>query len=497
VPAKAGSRGSAPLTGREQPRLFPPPLRQLTRKTTLGYAAIEFAEEMLGMELLPWQKWWLIHALELLPGGGFRFRTIITLVARQNGKTHLLKTLCLFLMYLGHVRLILGAAQSLDIARESWAGAVELAESDPELRAEIETVRRTNGEQELRLTNGARYRIAAATRSAGRGLSVDLLVLDELREHRDWLAWAALSKTTIARPNALIVGISNAGDDSSAVLNQLRATALAGTDPSLALFEWSAPDGCDLDDREAWAQANPGLGHTISEHAIRSAMATDPPAVFRTEVLCQRVDSLDGAIDPSAWKACRDPAMTLDSLRDQVVVCVDVAPDSAHVTLLAAAASGGRVLIEPVAAWSTTEEARDGLPDLLARISPRAVAWFPSGPAAAIAPVLRPPKPAKTQRRPTWDNVELTGADVVEACMSFADLVAARRIVHPGDPLLDAQVAGASKYTQGDGWRFARRGGVGHVDAVYAAAGATHTALTMPAKPRLKPMIVTTRRRAS
>jgi len=482
VLAKAGSRGSA-VRGREQPRLFPPPLRRLTRKTTLGYAAIQFAEEMLGMDLLPWQKWWLIHALELLPGGGFRFRTIITLVARQNGKTTLLKVLCLFLMYLGHVRLILGAAQSLDIARESWAGAVELAESDPELRAEIETVRRTNGEQELRLTNGARYRIAAATRSAGRGLSVDLLVLDELREHRDWLAWAALSKTTIARPNALIVGISNAGDDSSTVLNQLRA--------------WSAPDGCDLDDREAWAQANPGLGYTVSEQAIRSAMATDPPAVFRTEVLCQRVDSLDGAIDPGAWKACKDPAMTLDSLRDQVVVCVDVAPDSAHVTLLAAAASGGRVYIEPVAAWSTTEHARDELPDLLARISPRAVAWFPSGPAAALADVLRPPKTtSKARSQPAWASVELTGSDVVEACMGFADLVAARRIVHPGDPLLDAQTAGAVKLAQGDGWRFARRGGVGHVDAVYAAAGAAHTALTMPVKPRFKPMFVAGRRRA-
>jgi phage terminase large subunit-like protein len=30
-------------------------------------------------------------------------------------------------------------------------------------------------------------------------------------------------------------------------------------DPSLCLLEWSAPDGCELDDRKAWAQANPGL----------------------------------------------------------------------------------------------------------------------------------------------------------------------------------------------------------------------------------------------
>lgn len=459
--------------GRREPRLFPAPLRRLTRKTSLGFACITFAEQMLGMDLLPWQKWWLIHALEL-DGGGFRFRVILTLVARQNGKTHLLKVLSLFFMYLGHARLILGAAQSLDIARESWQGAVELAESDPELRAEVEVVRRTNGEQELRLTNGARYRIAAASRGAGRGLSVDLLVLDELREHRDWLAWAALSKTTIARPHAITVAISNAGDDQSAVLNALRSTAMGGTDATLALFEWSAPDGCALDDRKAWAQANPGLGHTISEQAIETALATDPPPVFRTEVLCQRVDALDSAIDLGAWRACKDLAMTLNELRDRTVLVVDVAPDSAHVTATAAAESEGRVLLEPQAAWDSTEAARDELEDLIERVGPRAVGWFPSGPAAALAPLF-----ARIERAGKVTVIEIKGAAVPQACMGLADLVLARRVIHPGDPLQDAHIAGASKLHQGDGWRFTRRG-AGHVDAAYSAAGAAHVALTLP-----------------
>lgn len=465
------------LRGREVPRLFTPPARKLTRKTTLGYEAAKFAEEMLGVELLPWQRWWLLHALELNPDGGFRYRTVLTLVARQNGKTHLLKCLALYFMYIRAARLVLGAAQSLDIARESWQGAVDFATSDPELAAEIDVIRRANGEQELRLAGGARYRITAATRSAGRGLSVDLLILDELREHRDWSAWGALSKTTMARPNGLTVGISNAGDDQSAVLNNLRAAALAETDPTLALFEWSAEDACDLEDRAAWAQANPGLGHTISEQAIASAMSTDPPAVFRTEVLCQRVDSLDGAVDLSAWRAGHDPSGTMDGLRDRVVVAVDVGADwvdgvavGAHVTLVAAADTPeGLVRIEPIAAWDTTEAARDALPELLERVKPRAVAWFPGGPAAALAPVLRAVENA----------VEVKGATVAEACQAFADLVASRRVLHPGDPLLDAHIAGASKLHSGDGWRFTRRG-VGHCDAAYAAAGAVHTALTLP-----------------
>lgn len=180
------------LAGLERPRLHTPPVRKLTRRTTLGYEFIEFAETFLGLDLLPWQRWWAVRALEVDSNGLFVRRTVLTLVSRQQGKTTLLKAISLWMMYMGRARLILGAAQSLDIARESWAGAVELAQDDPELAAEIDAVRRANGEQELRLVNGARYKITAASRSAGRGLSVDLLILDELREHRDWAAWGAL-----------------------------------------------------------------------------------------------------------------------------------------------------------------------------------------------------------------------------------------------------------------------------------------------------------------
>src|SRR5690606_12864526 len=256
------------------------------------------------------------------------------------------------------------------------------------------------------LSSGARYRITAATRSAGRGLSVDHLNLDELREHRDWAAWGALSKTTLARPNAQIWAFSNAGDDQSVVLNQLRESALSGRDPSVFLAEWSGPDGCDLDDWDAIAQANPGLGHTVSAQAIQTALATDPPAVYRTEVLCQRADALDEAVNLAAWRDCADPAGSLTNLRDRVVACVDVALDGEHVALaVAAQQDDGRVRGEIAAAWKSTREARAELSDLLDQIQPRLVAWFPSGPAAALAPIL--------QSRP--NSVELKGQAVARS----------------------------------------------------------------------------------
>ncbi len=460
----------SPLKGRTEPRLWTPPLRPLSRRTSRGYEVTEFAE-MTGEPLLPWQQWLVKHAMELNPDGTYRFRTVVVLAARQNGKSSVKRTISLWRLYMDGARYILGVAQDVALAREQWTLCQETIHTTEDLEAEWGGVRNVNGDEKFWLASGGKYLIRAMNRKAGRGYPFEEVNIDELREQHDWKAWSAVSKTTMARANAQTWAMSNAGDDESVVLNQLRDAALASRDPSIGLFEWSAPDDCDLDDPRAWAQANPSLGHTIGEQAVRSALGTDPPEVFRTEVLCQKVDHLDTAVDVGAWKACADAQGSLRAQKDRVAACVDVAPDSAHVTLAAAAVTGdGRVRVQIIKAWRGTDEARFHLPGVLDELAPVQLAWYPSGPAAALAPVLR--------ARP--GSVELTGGKVGEACQGLADLAVARRVVHPGDPLLDAHVAGASKLHTGDGWRFVRRG-AGHVDAAYAAAGACYTAQTMPA----------------
>jgi len=468
------STGSV-LRGRPEPRLGTEPLRRLTRKTSLGFEVIDFARDVLHEPLLPWQEEAVCRLLEVEDGGGFRYRTFVITVARQSGKSHLMRVIGLWALYMHGARLILSVAQSLDVAREAWRAACQSIEADPSLRGELQRVSRVNGDEHLALTGGRRWKISAANRSAGRGLSVDLLFMDEAREQRSWDAWSALAATTTARPNALTLVISNAGDDESVVLNSLRDAALAGTDPSLGIAEWSAPEGCDLDDPDGWEMANPGLGHTVSEQALRSALTTDPPAVFRTERLCQRVDSLaDVAVAADAWEACHDAAMTLDGVRDRVAVCLDVAPDLGHVTLTAAAVGAdGRTRVEPVAAWDSTRAAMADLPGWVERIRPKSRGYF-RGPTDALAADLDAlgfePIPA-----------------VTAACQALAEAVQSRRLLHPGDALLTAHVLGAKRFPVADGWRFVRRG-VGHVDAAYSAAGAVHLARTMPAsvgRPRI------------
>lgn len=281
----------------------------------------------LAPRLLEWQRWLLIHALELLPGSDlvFRFRTVLLLVARQNGKTALLVYLILWRMYQDGARTVLGTAQSLDIAREAWEKARDIAEAIPELDDEIAKVNEGKGSELLRLDTGERYRIASANRRGGRGVSGDLVIFDELREHQSWASWSAASKTTMAKRRAQVWGVSNAGDAASVVLAHLREVALAqergedvddsfdlsGIDmdaTQVGIFEWSAYDADDnplpVRDRDGWAMANPSLGHLISEAAIAAAAFTDPEWEFRTEVLCQWVNEVGaGPFPVGSWAA--------------------------------------------------------------------------------------------------------------------------------------------------------------------------------------------------
>lgn len=482
---------AAPLVGSTEPRLWTRPLRELTPETSLGFRCIAFAEEVLKVELDAWQKFFLIHALEINPDGTFRFRTVLLLVARQNGKTTVLRVLTLWLLWTGRVKLAVGTAQDLDIARRNWREACAQARTSPDLEADLDgKPRMANGQESLLFRNGAEYIIKATTADAARGIpGVGLLLADELRTHRDYEAWGAMSKTAMAVPNALIVGMSNAGDDQSVVLNDLREKAQAGADETLGLFEWSAEPGCALDDPVAWAQANPSLGHgRLTERAIRSSMLTDPPAVFRTEVLCQRVEQLRGAVDKLAWQGCADPAGNLDDLRDRLFACVELAEGSygEHATLCVAAVNdAGKAAVEVVEAWTSYAQMEADLPlwmerlgvgigkpaegvepygpdDKRPRTGPAGRWFFPTGPAAARAGQLR-----------ALGFKEIKGAAVQEACQGLAADVRAGQIIHRDDPLLTAHVVGAERLISGDGWRFTRGG---NVDAAYAAAGAVWAA---------------------
>jgi hypothetical protein len=505
--------------GCAEPRIYTPPLRDLDAPgATLGYSVVAFAETVLEMDLLPWQRWLLIHLLELRLDGTLRFRTAVVLVARQNGKSTLSQVLALWFMYVYGAALVIGTAQDLDVAEEIWQGAVEIVEETPELRELRSTVIRTNGQKSLVLKSGERYKVKAANRRAGRGLSGDLILLDELREHQSWDAWGAITKTTMARAQALILALSNAGDATSIVLRYLRTMAhvplgdpdglsedlkaddgmpdpdddslvIEEDDDTLAIFEWSAPPGCATDDRHAWAQANPALGHTISERTIASARRTDPEWIFRTEVLCQWSEgALEGPFPPGAWEASADESSTR-APGAPIALAVDVSWDrsTSHIAL-ASTRADGLPHVEVIASRAGTEWVGEWLASSERSTEVREA---PVALQAKGAPVssLRQQLQESGVHVVEWGGSEMgvaTGAfyDRVRAAIGEGDSETGLR--HRNQPVLNLAAATATTRPAGDAWLWDRKRSPTDCSPLLAVTGALWCLTSaMPSAPRI------------
>lgn len=483
--------------GSISPRLSTPPLRPLSPETSYGFRVIAFARDVLHEPLDPWQQHAVIRIGELLPDGRPRFRRLLLIVARQNGKTHLLKVLALYWLFVERQPMVFGTSTDRDQAKESWDAAVQLAENTAVLASRLPRsyVRRSNGQETFATVHRTRYRIGAANRNGGRGKTINRLIGDELREHRTWEAYYASYPALSAVPTGQAVFISNQGDAGSIVLNALRDEALSvirgeGGDPRLGLLEWSAPEGSHPADPAAWAAANPQLGRRMDHETIAGPAAgvarpgVDPEqlAKFLTEILCMNVPNMDPALSIGRWNELAEPGGLAD-LRGRLAACLDVSPAGARATLtVAALLDDGRARVEAVHTWLDLEQMRRELPAMLATIRPARFGWFPGGPAAAVDADLRDRR-AKDKRRRAWPPPglhvqELSAGEVAAVCMGFAEQIMAGRIVHSGQDALDVQIARAEKIATGDRWVFGSK--TGTVEMVYAAAGAVHLARTMP-----------------
>lgn len=518
---------SQELLGVEEPRIYTPPLRALTPATSLGFNVIDFSESVLHEELVPWQKFVLIHSLEIIGSledfWHFRFRTVIIEVARQNGKTKLLQILTEWFLYIFGVPLIIGTAQSLALAEEVWDDVVDDIEANPELSCEIQRVVHSNGNKSLELTGGREYKIAPLSRKGGRGLSADLVILDELREHTTWAPWSAVTKTTMAKPNAIVFCLSNAGDAASIVLRHLRLIChrqlgdpdgickqlerlgdptdegedVETFDETIGLFEYSAPPGCRKDDKQAWAMANPSLNRTvkglplITERALASACATDPEDEFRTECLCQWIESASTCPFPTdSWENSKDP----DSHRapdSPLWYGVDVSYDHRHISLAACglrSAKDGGYHIQPVGYYTKQSALLDKLRERVVKDG-GSINVAIQGRGANVSFI------AETLEAIQGLNlVKVEGTDLPAYHGRFYEGVAAGetgseldapRIYHTPAPLLDIAANIAATKPMGDGaWVFNRDKSPEDISMLVASVMAFGLATATPEKPK-------------
>ncbi|MET9303203.1 terminase [Micromonospora aurantiaca] len=503
------------VLGSTTPRLWTPPLVTgppgpcgcgcaLDESTSYGFRAVRFAREKLRREPWPWQRWLSIHAGELRPDGVPRFRRLIVVVGRQSGKTREVEDLTLFWIFDEKQPSILGTSTLTKYAKKPWKSAFDLALKVPELRArmgespERKAIRKAAGEEEWWTVDGCHYAIAASNAEGGRSMSNRRVIADEFAKQYDYEAYGAAYFSMDAFEDAQYWALTTP-DPKGVPYNDLRSAALTFAetgigDPSLGLFEWSAPEDADPTDLAALAQANPTLGYEggksarrlLNEAAGAKSKGGELLRTFKTEVMCVQAGMLDPAIDPEGWRACLDPAPVDVEARQRLAACVDLSLDGEHATLaVAVVLDDERVRVETVHEWSGPDAASQlerELPGWAERVRPKLLGWFPSGPAAAVAAKLADRrKEGGRGWPPRGVRVEGIRGEVTATAMGLAKEVVARTVVHSGQAMLNAQVDKAEKLKQGGGWVFTRR--AGQVDAVYAVAGAVHLARTLP-KPR-------------
>ena len=517
----------AELLGIETPRVFIPPIRDVTVErdenglTTHGYSAIRFAEELLNLKLFPWQRWLLLHGLELNIDGTYRFRTVVVEVARQSGKTAIEIVLALWHMYALKSRTIIGTAQDLANAEKAWKEAVSLAQGDEELAElnpndgvylghpkQFQIIHHTDGKETT-----SEYRIASATRRGGRGFSGDLILLDELREHQSWDSWAAVTNTMNARPKAQCWAFSNAPDASGVVLRYLRALAhrqlgwpdfdediqsdvlgeiealpefddMPEVEFDVGWFEWSMAPGLPRNDPQGLMQANPSCNHfevtdnCITYRALISGLRTSPAHVAEAEICCRETSfGVGGPFPEGTWVDSSD-IDARPAPEAKIMICVEVSHKRAQTFI---ARAGLTADDHAVVGISEDRAGTDWVVDYL-------VEHRKSYSGIVIRSVLGSPVGAllKAMQKRRLPVVEWKGDQISAGCGQMFDRLRDTTLRHlPHSGLDMAATSAVEKHQPAGGWVVDQLKSPTDVAPLNAAIGAVWGLANIPAVPRV------------
>lgn len=435
-----------PIIGSRLPRLGP----QETPEHTDG-PKITAVASAAGIELMPWQRHNLDIAAAIDPATGlWKYSDVVTVVSRQNGKTvnASARVLAGLLLYGDE---IFHAAQNLVVPRDTFEMVAEAITSLLPQRAY--KIARSNGKERIEVyRNGkrfGRYRILPPNQGAWRGPPATLLILDEYREYVDESVISAARPKITAAKNPQVWFMSNAGDINSQPLIELRRRGTSGDAGRLVYMEWSADDTHTLDDLSGWSQANPALGHTISEATLHDNRTSMTELAFRTEHLCQFVDAAtDLAYPTDAWRACGDDADVEPSR--PIALAIDVDPFRREAAAVAAWNDGDRIRVAVAGHWTEPLDDAQIAVDVeqIRRALHADKVHYDALTSFGIADKLRDS---------SAHRVTLTA--LVAASAATYDALTAGRLAHPDDKYLTDAVLATGRRSAGDGgWRLTRRG---------------------------------------
>ena len=236
--------------------------------------------------------------------------TAILSIARKNGKTAIIAGLLL-----AHLcgpeavqnSQIVSGARSKDQAAVVFELARKMVEMSPQLSSVVRV--QPSGKRLLGIRKNVSYRALSAEGKTAHGLSPIVAILDELGQVAGPTDPFVEAITTAqgAYQNPLLIAISTQAPTDADMLSVWIDAQRNAPDPRVVSHVYEAPAECALDDRKAWAAANPGMGkfRSISdiEKQCRAAqsMPVNEPS-FRNLILNQRVEANAPFVSQSVWK---------------------------------------------------------------------------------------------------------------------------------------------------------------------------------------------------
>lgn len=463
------------IRGATKPRLFTPLLKGENKLQDVKDLC-----EIVKMPLLPWQEFVLKDMLTTDKNGLWIRKTNLLLIARQNGKTHLARMLILAHLIKWNTNVLM-MSSNRSMALDTFRQVALLLENNDHLKGFVKQIRYANGTESIEMLSGARLDVVAATRDGSRGRSVNgLLFIDEVREINEE-AFRAATPTTRAHPNSHTLLTSNAGDAFSTVLNDLRERALSYPPKSFGFYEYSAPQYCKINDKHAWAMANPALSYTITLDAIEESIATSPIETTRTETLCQWIDSLQSPWPHGVLEATSDSDLVMNP-GALTMFAFDVSPSRRNASLVAGQLlPDGRIGFGIIDQWESQVAVDDlkiaaGIKGYADIYKPRLVCYD------------------KYTTQTIADRLanagvmveDVSGQKFYQACGDLLDALVNNRVVHSGQEELISQFNNCAAKVNDTAWRIVKRKSAGDVSAPIGIA----MVVSKLSQPQSKPQIV-------
>jgi phage terminase large subunit-like protein len=452
--------------GSTKPRVHTPLLKGKTR----GDEVIEFAKK-LGEPLMPWQELIVKDMFTVDGKDKFIRRTGLLLVARQSGKSHLGRVMCLAHLFLFKSPRVLIASSNRAMALVSFREMAYMIEAHDFLNCQVKAIRYANGTESIELLpefGGGRLDVVAATRDGSRGRTSHFTWGDELREWSDE-AFTAITPTTRATDGQTF-WTSNAGDAFSLPLNNLVDRSKENPPKTFGYYEYSAPNMLKIDTNskafwEGVAQANPALGIRVSREAIEESLSTSTHDAIMTELLCLWVSSLQSPFPPGSLEECGDNDLVM-SPGAYTVFAFDVSPSKRMATLCAGSIlPDGRIGVGILHKWSNDIAVNDL--EIAAGIKGYADIWRP-----------RQIMYDKYATQSIADRLANSGQVVedcssqnfYQACGDLLDAIVSKRMVHNGQRDFLEQFENVAAKVSDSAWRIVKRRSAGDISAPISIA---------------------------